>query len=219
MRLGNSLVESLTLSLRNVQLKLTGLPRSIAGREGTSTPWASTVDLVQVGLHAKRSLVAQGNVDETVVHKRAHAGNGSRLLATAQGARRNEDTGVFAPEGALLPLLARLVPEGLELCGEVAVAGGDAEEDAVEFFEDGWVLEDGDRRVLGRRVHLVEDVLREGLGDLEELGITASLLDTLQLSIGHLLDVAVHGVVHNRDLGSHLERIGVSNKVNREQVK
>ena len=175
MRLGNSLVESLTLSLRNVQLKLTGLPRSIAGREGTSTPWASTVDLVQVGQHAKRSLVAQGNVDETVVHKRAHAGNGSRLLATAQGARRNEDTGVLSPEGALLPLLARLVPEGLELCGEVAVAGGDAEEDAVEFFEDGWVLEDGDRRVLGRRVHLVEDVLREGLGDSVVVSLVIAL--------------------------------------------
>ena len=76
---------------------------------------------------------------------------------------------------------------------------------------------------------------------LEELGVTTSLLDTLQLSIGlsmpvsrssrltrnqssgepfrnqlqlpisttiatyHLLDVAVHGVVNDRDLGSHLE--------------
>ena len=64
-----------------------------------------------------------------------------------------------------MPLLARLVPEGLELCGEVAVAGGDAEEDSVEFFEDGGVVEGGDRGVLGGCVHLVEDVLGEGLGD------------------------------------------------------
>ena len=43
-----------------------------------------------------------------------------------------------------MPLLAGLVPEGLELCGEVAVAGGNAEEDSVEFFEDGGVVEGGD---------------------------------------------------------------------------
>jgi hypoxanthine-guanine phosphoribosyltransferase len=61
------------------------------------------------------------------------------------------------------------------LCGEVAVAGGDAEEDAVEFFEDGWVLENGDRRVLGRRVHLVEDVLREGLGDSVVVSLVIAL--------------------------------------------
>lgn len=75
---------------------------------------------------------------------------------------------------------------------------------------------------------------------LEELGITASLLNTLQLSIGlvlllaqavsdclswrgaaghlaqflayQLLDVAVHGIVNNRNLGSHLERLrGIKN--------
>ena len=175
MRLGNSLVESLTLSLRNVQLKLTGLPRSIAGRKSTSTPWASTVDLVQVGQHAKRSLVAKGNVDETVVHKRAHAGNGSRLLATAQGARRNEDTGVLSPEGALLPLLACLVPEGLELGGEVAVTGGDTEEDTVKGLQLGGVVQGSDVGGLGRSVHLVEDVLREGLGDSVVVSLVIAL--------------------------------------------
>ena len=121
-----------------------------------------------------------------------------------------------------MPLLSGLVPEGFELCGEVAVAGGDTEEDSVEFFEDGGVVEGGDRGVLGGSVHLVEDVLGKGLGDsgrglvgglegdevgvwiaiaiasreimvlrilereyiLEELGVTTSFLDTLQLSIG-----------------------------------
>ena len=165
MCLGNSLVEGLTLSRGNAQFKLSRLPATITTREGTSTPRASTVDLLQVGQHGEGSLVTQGHVDETVVHKRAHAGNGSSLLATSHGSGGNEDTGVFTPEAALLPLLARLVPEGLELRGEVAVAGGDTEEDSVKLFEDGGVFEDRDRGVLGGCVHLVENLLGEGLGD------------------------------------------------------
>jgi hypothetical protein len=165
MGLGNGLVKGLTLSASNVELKLRRLPRTVASRKGASAPGATTVDLVEVGEHAKGRLVSEGHVDESVVDKRAHAGNGRGFLAATEGACGNEDAGVFAPEGTLLPLLARLVPEGLELCGEVAVACGDAEEDAVEFFEDGGVVERRDGGVLGWGVHLVEDFLGEGLGD------------------------------------------------------
>jgi len=41
------------------------------------------------------------------------------------------------------------------------------------------------------------------------LGVTST--PPPQLRTYHLLDVAVHGVVHNRNLGRHLEGIGVSN--------
>jgi hypothetical protein len=78
------------------------------------------VDLVQVGKHGESGLVSKGNVDETVVHERAHASNSSGLLSAAEGTGGDENTGVLAPEATLLPLLAGLVPEGLELCGEVA---------------------------------------------------------------------------------------------------
>ena len=81
---------------------------------------------------------------------------------------------------------------------------------------------------------------------LEELGITASLLNTLQLSIGlvsllaqatsgclglrgaaghlarlltyQLLDVAIHGIVNNRNLGGHLERLGGIKNLRRKRL-
>lgn len=70
----------------------------------------------------------------------------------------------------LLPLLAGLVPEGLELGGEVAVAGGDAEEDGVEGLEFGRVVQHSVVG-LGWSVHLLEDLVGERLRDLEEGGI------------------------------------------------
>ena len=83
----------------------------------------------------------------------------------------------------LLPLLAGLVPEGLELGGEVAVAGRDAEEHGIEGLELGGVVQDGVVR-LGGSVHLLENVFGERLRDLEEGGVTASLADALELSVG-----------------------------------
>jgi hypothetical protein len=49
-----------------------------------------------------------------------------------------------------------------------------------------------------------------GLYILEDRGVTASVPDALQLSIGQLLDVAVHRVVNDCNLGRHLEGFGVS---------
>jgi hypothetical protein len=43
---------------------------------------------------------------------------------------------------------------------------------------------------------------------LEQLCSAASGLNALQLSIGQSLDVAVHRVVHDSDLGSHDEELG-----------
>jgi hypothetical protein len=43
---------------------------------------------------------------------------------------------------------------------------------------------------------------------LVQLRGATSGLNALQLSIGQSLDVAVHGVVHDSDLGSHDEELG-----------
>jgi len=91
---------------------------------------------------------------------------------------------VLAPVRALGPLSTRLIPKGFKLRREISVAGWDAKEDSIESLELGGVVEGGYVGGLGRSVHLGEDILRESLGDLEEGGITASLLDALQLSIG-----------------------------------
>ena len=93
----------------------------------------------------------------------AHGGDDGALLAAAHGGGADEDAGVFAPVGAAGPLRARVVPEGLPLGGEVAVARGDAEEEGVVLFErDG--VDGRDRGALGWGVHFGEDVFGEGLG-------------------------------------------------------
>lgn len=131
--------------------------------EGTGTPGATTVNLVEVGQEGECGLVAERNVDETVVGEGAHGGDGSGLLATTGGTGGDEETGVLAPVAAGSPDGAGLVPEGLPLSGEVAVAGGDTEEDGIVLQEVGG-LSNGVAG-LGRGVHLAQHLLGESLGD------------------------------------------------------
>ena len=100
-----------------------------------------------------------------MVDEGAHGRNGSGLLATAKGTRRDEDTNVFTPEATGGPDTARFVPEGLPLRREVSVAGGNTHEDGV-VLEEGVGFSDGVVR-LGRSVHLREDFVREGFSDPE----------------------------------------------------
>ena len=104
-----------------------------------------------------------------------------RLLSAAGGAGGDEDTRVLARERTGCPEAAGGVPERLVLRREVAVTGGDAEDEAerastrcryrrkvqrghlrVELRE----LLSADDGVVGlaRSVHLGEDLLRKGLG-------------------------------------------------------
>lgn len=183
MSLGHGRVKGLALLSSDGELQSSGLAAAICAGESSRAPGRATVDLLEVGELRKYGLVAQGNVDEAVVGQSRHGGDGCGLLAAAEGTGADEETGVLAPEGALLPLLASLVPEGLELGREVAVAGGDAEEDGVVRLEIGGVVQDRNVGGLGRGVHLAEDVVGECLGNLEEGGITASLADTLEFSL------------------------------------
>lgn len=100
-----------------------------------------------------------------MMRERAHRRDARRLLAAAHAGRRDEEAGVLAPEGAAHPLAAGPVPEGLELRGKVAVPRRDAEQERVELFQFGRVVQGLDGRVFGGRVHLGEDLFREGFGD------------------------------------------------------
>lgn len=121
------------------------------------------MNLLQVGQLREDRLVAQRDVDETVVGKSAHGSQGSRFLAAAQSAGRDKQTGVLAPVATGGPDTAGLVPERLPLGGEVAVAGGNPEQDGVILNEVGGFSDRVAR--LGRGVHLAKDLLVEGLGD------------------------------------------------------
>lgn len=85
------------------------------------------MDLLQVSQLGKGVLVAQRNVDETVVSEGAHGGDGSRLLATTESTGGNEETGVLAPVTTSGPDGASGIPEGLPLSRQVAVASRDTE--------------------------------------------------------------------------------------------
>lgn len=131
--------------------------------EGTSTPGATTVNLLEVGKHREGGLVTERHVDEAVVSESAHGGNDGGLLATTEGAGGDEDTGILSPVTTGGPDGAGLVPKGLPLSREVTVARRDTEQDGIVLQKvlrlGNWVVR------LGRGVHLGQDLLRECLGD------------------------------------------------------
>lgn len=49
--------------------------------------------------------------------------------------------------------------------------------------------------LLGRSIHLLEDLLGESLLDLPHVTLDTGLLDTAGLSLGESLDVSIHGVL------------------------
>jgi hypothetical protein len=67
------------------------------------------------------------------------------------------------PEATSRPLLAGGVPKSLPLGREVSVTGRDAEEEGIVLLELGRVGEGLDVGVLGRGVHLGQDLLRKSL--------------------------------------------------------
>lgn len=192
--LGDGLVEALALDLGDLELEGGRLARAIGTGEGTSTPGATTVNLVEVGEEGEGILVTQRDVDEAVVGEGAHGGNRSGLLATTGTSSGDEDTSVLAPEATSGPDGAGSIPEGLPLCREVTVAGGNTEEDGI-VLQEIIGLNDGVGR-LGGSVHLGQNLVGESLGDLEDVGLAASGLNALLLGLSQLLDVAVERVLH-----------------------
>jgi hypothetical protein len=153
-------------------------------------------------------LVTKGNVDDSVVSEGAHGSESSALLSTALGAGADEQASVLAPEATALPLLAGVVPEGPPLRGEVAVASGNAHKESIVLLEDRRVGDLGDRGVLGRSVHLGQNLLGESLGDAVEVDLAAGLTNALGLSLGEGLDMTPGGVLEKAVLalcGVHVD--------------
>jgi hypothetical protein len=104
--------------------------------------------------------VTERNVDHAVVSKSAHGSNAGRLLTTTETSGGDEETSVLAPEAAALPLdigqlpvdhlaidiapylATSLVPEDLELRGEVSVTSWNSEEEGIVLLKDAGVAED-----------------------------------------------------------------------------
>ena len=70
-----------------------------------------------------------------MMRESAHSRQRGAFLSSSLGGRADEETNIFPIVPASLPLLASRVPKGFPLGGEVAVAGWDAEEEGVIFFE------------------------------------------------------------------------------------
>lgn len=137
-----------------------------------------------------------------------------RLLSSAGGAGRDEHGDIFVRERALRPKLAGRVEErlcahpsayipgtgegrtDLELRGHIAEARGDTEEEGVKLGEVGG-LDDGIGG-LGRGVQLLEDVLRERLGDLVDGRCAARCLDAALHGLGDCayIQVRAHTWAH-----------------------
>lgn len=110
--------------------------------------------------------VPQRNVYDTVVGEDAQRIEDGGLLSASRFTSRHKDPSVFTGESTGAPKSACRVPERLPLSGEVRESSGDPQEESVVGGEDVW----GDERVVGfgRSMHLLQDVLWQGLGDPEE---------------------------------------------------
>ena len=168
--------------------------------ECTGTPGAATADLAVVTKKVESGLVAERHVDYAMMGERGHGCHCGGLLSASLGGGANEEASVLAPEATGLPLLASVVPEGPPLGREVAVASGNAHKEGIVLLEDGGVADLRDGGVLGRSVHLGQDLLGEGLGDAVEVDLTTGLANALGLSLGEGLDVTIGRVLEDETL-------------------
>ena len=128
--------------------------------------------------------IAQGDEGDAVVSEGRQACNSRGLLTTTMATSGDEHASVLALQLALLPQLAGGIPECLQdgisplptkmkgeiwiyahlpLSGEVTVASGDTENEAIKVTE---VVGTKDRIVgLGGRMHFGQNLLRKSLGD------------------------------------------------------
>jgi len=196
-----SLVEALALDVGNLLLEGGRQAGTSGASERARAPRRAAMDLLKVGLEVERVLVAERDEEDTVVCKGGLDSDRSRLLAATGGGVGDEDTRVLASERARGPELASRVPESLPLCREVSVTGRDTEEVRVVLREG---LRGSDGEIgLGGRMHLGEDLLREGLSDLVASSRATSRLDALLYGVGQDVDVAVHGVGDDSNPGGH----------------
>lgn len=153
-------------------------------------------------------LVAEGNVDETVVHEGGQCVGNGDLLSTTLGTSGNKHTAHLALKSTLAPERASGVPESLPLNGEVTVTGGNTKEECVKVDK---VIRE-ENGIIGSRGCLdeLQDIVGEGLLDLVNGGTATSTADTTLHGLGHLCDVAIKGV--NDDSDPRGRHIGLRNR-------
>lgn len=130
----------------------------------------------------------------------------------------------LAPESSRLPLSTSRVPEGFPLGGEVSISavkqemlesdqteekkkkkkkGGkrkeysrrDSKQKRIILLQRLGVVNDGILGSLTRCMHLGQDFLRESLGNLVDVDLSACCSDAFGFGLGESGDVAVHGVL------------------------
>lgn len=129
----------------------------------------------------------------------------------------------LAPESSRLPLSTSRVPEGFPLGGEVSISSvkqemlesdqteerkkkkkkgekeeysrWDSKQKRIILLQRLGVVNDGIFGSLTRCVHLGQDFLRESLGNLVDVDLSACCSDAFGFGLGESGDVAVHGVL------------------------
>ena len=121
--------------------------------------------------------------EHLLMEEEGHGCELSGLQTTVLGSSAGEDGGELANESTGSPLLAGRVEEGRNLGRSTTVSGRESKDEAIVLGHK--IASDfGDVRA-GNSILLLEDLLGEGLGDLVDVDVSASLLGTLSDSLGH----------------------------------
>lgn len=89
----------------------------------------------------ERFSVAKRDIDDSMMGQGGQGSKRGALLPTAESASRDKQPRVFSIQSAALPQAAGLVPERLPLRGEIAVAGGNTQQESIVFAKLLWCYE------------------------------------------------------------------------------
>ena len=129
----DELGEVLAVVIGEGVLLLRRLARAVSSRDGARAVLTAPNDLG--GVKEYRVGVSKGHVDHAKVNKLHHSGQGHGFLSAVLLSGGEEDPCGLANEGALLPVAAQAVEEGLHLLRHHSKAGRDPEENAVGLGE------------------------------------------------------------------------------------
>jgi hypothetical protein len=133
------------------------------------------------------------------------AGDGG-LLSSVLGAGRGEDTADFADQGSGHPQTAGLVEEVAHLGAHVAESGRGAENDGIGLCEVVRFCHWNPRKCLSGCFGsaFYEHFVRHQFRDLKNFHLgSVNLTSPFGYCLGHFVDMAIHAVENNVDLGCH----------------
>jgi len=161
--------EVLSLVSGDGEFSLAWLSRSVATSDGTGAIRGSTSYFV-VG-EQEWGRVSDGDEHETVMNEVWKRGQSGGLLSTVLRCGREEEASWLSSECSLSPEATGGIEQSLELSGHRTEASWEAKEEAISLWE---LLNVDDGHIgLWWSVHLAQDILGEGLGNLVELDFDA----------------------------------------------